>query len=356
MRDVCVVCSGSIAQLYTVPNMPITVAPTNEPIDSDQFRDMVVCVCESCGCVQLASLVDPTILYSNPHNGTAESPMWASHHDLFVRFVLESGVESITEIGGSSGAFFNRLPANVSYKCIDLCPPSDPRIPYEHSNSETHDFTGTNCIVMSHVFEHLYEPMRFIESIAKANVNTVLLSIPNMNALLDAGSCSVVFNEHTYFVDTVASQWMFSRHQYRLVESKEYNTHSVFLRFQRDTTTPLLSLTNRQFISVRMKELYETMYQRFQGRSIRPDSFFVPAGHMGQLLYTVTKPPSLIGFLDNDRFKQGYRVYGTPYSVYSLGVLKEFPTASVYLYAGSYTNELIAQLRSIQPTVEVVIL
>ncbi len=77
---------------------------------------------------------------------------------------------------------------------------------------------------------------------------------------------------------------------------------------------------------------------------------------MGQMLYKMTTPSNLLGFLDNDPFKQGHRVYGTPYSVYAVNVLKDFPNTSVYLYAGSYTHELIAQLRTIQPTAEIFVL
>ena len=43
-------------------------------------------------------------------------------------------------------------------------------------------------------------------------------------------------------------------------------------------------------------------------------------------------------------------------SIHAFDVLKDFPTTCVYLYAGAYTNELIAQIRSLQPTVDVVVL
>ena len=49
-RTECVICHGCIFYLYKIDNMPITVSPTNEPFESDEFINQEIMKCNSCGC------------------------------------------------------------------------------------------------------------------------------------------------------------------------------------------------------------------------------------------------------------------------------------------------------------------
>jgi hypothetical protein len=351
VRTACVMCDGNLETLYTLPAMPVTCTPTTKPYDTDVCRDMVVGVCRDCGCVQLKTLVDPEILYSESHNETAETPTWRDHHRAFAEFVQAHELQSMTEIGGSSGSLYRHLPKTLQYTCLDLCKPSD-AIPSIQANCETYDFSGTDCICMSHVFEHLYRPRQFVEHIA-SSVKKVLLSIPNMTHLLSIRSSSIVFNEHTYFLDIHSVQVLFARYGYRLRSSVGFRTHSTFLYFEKTTDTlEPLQPPNLQ-IAETMKDIYVNMVDRCSRYSIADGAWFVPAGHMGQMLYTLTRPSSLRGFLDNDRSKQGKRVYGTPYSVAPMDAIRDHERPVVYMYAGVYADEITAQLRLLNKSVRI---
>jgi hypothetical protein len=350
VRTTCVVCFGVLDHLYTIPKMPITFSPSTQPFETDMYSDTTFLACQQCGCVQLKTLIDPDILYSHAHNGTNESPTWTDHHRQFAKFFLSSSPRSCIEIGGSSGVLFRLLPSDIDYACLDICPPTDSRISFIQGNCESFDFKNTKCVVMSHVFEHLYNPMKFL---ANLSVDEVVISIPNMQHLLNIGSSSIVFNEHTYFVDKTNVEWMFSQHGYRCDAVYEYGNHSIFMRFCRDACATPLPLENRQFIQIQMLDIFHKTHTRFLREPIQPGSFIVPGGHMGQLFYTFTKPECLIGFLDNDKNKHGLRVYGTPYVVSSFDTLKEYNGVNVYLYAGVYTDEIVAQIRTIQPTAKI---
>jgi hypothetical protein len=355
-RTQCVICSGPLDSLYTIPSTPITCSPSQKSFENDVYVDVDVQTCEHCGCVQIKDLIDPEILYASVHNGTEESRVWKEHHREFARFLLSEPVSSCMEVGGGTGALFNHLPDQVNYTCLDMYPPLNPRMSYEQGNCETYAFSAVKCLVMSHVFEHLYTPMTFLKTIADAGVDDVVISIPNMTSMLATGYCAIVFNEHTYYVDSVNAEWMFSQHGYRRTHIQEYGSHSTFMRFRRDVHTRPLSLENRPFIASRMKEIFYTMRQRFTRQVIHPNSFLAPGGHLGQLLYTITKPPRILGFLDNDRNKHGLRVYGTPYTVSPFEILCDHPGTNVYLYGGAYTDEIVAQIRRIQPDANVILI
>lgn len=341
-RTQCVMCLGYLETIYTVPDMPATCAPTKMPPETDVVRDMVVGSCVNCGCVQLKTLNDPEILYSESHNETAETPTWRDHHSAFAEFVQAQGVSSLTEIGGSSGSLYRRLASDIQYTCLDLCEPSD-AVPSIRANCETYDFSGTDCICMSHVFEHLFNPRQFVEHISPS-VRTVIVSIPNMTHLLSIRSLSIVFNEHTYFVDRTWMEWLFARCGYRLRSSAEFRKHSIFLAFEKSTDAAEYPLEPRPQIADTMKEIYAEMLTRCSRLTVSNGAFFVPAGHMGQLLYSLSRPSSLGGFLDNDRSKQGKRVYGTPHTVAPMEAIAGLESPTVYIYAGVYTDEISAQL------------
>jgi hypothetical protein len=171
-----------------------------------------------------------------------------------------------------------------------------------------------------------------------------------MTHLLQSKSPSIVFNEHTYYVDRQSIEWLFSKHGYSLRQFVEFKKHSLFFMFEKsDTIQQDAILQNRPEIAATMLEIQETLANRFKSREIPPNSFFVPAGHMGQLFYTAAKPDQILGFLDNDPSKQGCRVYGTPHYVYSFDTLKEYQNEDVhvFMYGGPYTDELIHQVRSL---------
>jgi hypothetical protein len=355
IRHSCAVCSGSLEVLYTIHDVPITCSPASMPIETDVVRDATTSVCTQCGCVQLKTLIDPAILYGTSHNETAETPTWKEHHKQFSQFVMRQRVDRLLEIGGSSGSLYDHIGKDVDYTCLDMCDRPDAPFKFVQGNCETYDFSSTDCICMSHVFEHLYNPRVFVENISP-HVKKVILSIPNMNHLLTIQSPSIVFNEHTYFVDKTTMEWLFGQSQYVLRDFEEYKSHSLFMVFEKSEGAVNPPLLNRTHISQTMKAIFDSMTRRFSHIDMPDSAFIAPAGHMGQLVYSKIKPTTLSGFLDNDRAKQGRRVYGTPFYAQSFSALKGLQSPVVYLYAGVYSDEIRDQVISINSSSQVFII
>jgi hypothetical protein len=71
---------------------------------------------------------------------------------------------------------------------------------------------------MSNVFEHLYNPKKFIENCKKNNVENIVISIPNMNDLSKLN----VFNHHTFLYNDDDIEYIFKVSNYNLVEKKKF--------------------------------------------------------------------------------------------------------------------------------------
>ena len=77
------------------------------------------------------------------------------------------------------------------------------------------------------------------------------------------------------------------------------------------------------------------------------NTFIVPAGHFGQLIYYFLKDKEkIIGFLDNDTTKCGKRVYGTTHITYPMSDIIKYidTTVDILIHAGPYTHEIKKQL------------
>lgn len=350
-RTKCVVCFNPLETLYERKAFPISISPPldGSALSDDMFQDQTFTACTSCSCVQLAGkLIDPVVLYANPHNNTGETPTWKEHHKEFKTFVLNTLPQSILEVGGT-GILYSLIRAeqhDMFYASLDICTPTHTLdgIRYLQGNCESYDFKGHSTVVMSHVFEHLYNPRSFIENLSKAGVENVVLSFPNMWAMLDEKNPNVLHNEHTYFIDRVYTEWMFANYGYVLGSYYEFKKHSVFFHFHLGVK-PSISLFAQPDLPLKMKGIYEEERDRLTRIVVKENAFVAPAGLYGQLFHYFTKA-NILGFLDNDTAKQGRRVYGTPYYVFPFNAVKGLKRVTVYVWGGPYKRELIQQFSS----------
>ena len=359
-RTNCVICNtpDNFIEIHRLENYPIT--PSSSLESSDEFRDCVFVTCNSCGSVQLKTLIDPFKLYKDSHNSTENTPTWREHHKLFSEFISSnSNIDSIVEVGGNSGILYTYLKDVISkYTILDICDtngrPDD--IVFIEGNCETYDFSGHKTVVLSHTFEHLYYPLKFINNLSKGRVESVYISIPNMENLYKSKNVSIIHNEHTFFVGDEEIRYLFSQSGYVCKSLDGFKMHSLFYHFVYDhSSRPLTlhkNLKRSEYIQTYLKEFEETVSNLVIDRP----SFICPAGHYGQKIFYYLQKYSanILGFIDNDISKQNKRVYGTTGQVYSPDILQKYKDTiiNVILYAGPYTVELKAQLNLLHPRIE----
>lgn len=361
-RSSCVICNSesSLDNSFILKNYPVTPSSSYLHAFTDEFEDCIIATCSICDSVQLKTLVDPEKLYKNSHNMTYDTPTWKRHHLSFSEFVSNnSDLNRIIEVGGSNSILYKLLNNKISdYTILDICKPEDysSDAKFIQGNCETFDFSGYMSVILSHTFEHLYSPRKFIERLSDAQVADVYISIPNMRHLYETKNISIIHNEHTFFITTPQLEYMFSLYNYRNVLETKFENHSIFYKFTYDTHIDKLCLVkNEKLNSEYIRDIFRSVENKFKNININTKCFICPAGHYGQKIYYYMQQYSeyIQGFLDNDSTKQNKRVYGTPKYVYSPDILTTYlsDSISVILYAGVYSGELKTQLNKIHPNI-----
>jgi len=362
-------------------NYPITFgAPTDS---EDKFADINFVKC-TCGVIQLLNLIDPNILYENSHNNTFNTPTWKAHHIEFSNFIKKySTNKTLLEFGGYSGILAKLLVDwSDKYSIVDLCDknPNIENVEFFVGNCETYRTPSNSTIIMSHLFEHLYNSRLFLENVKETN--EIFISIPNMNIALDNKNMSFINNEHTYFINDSIIRYLFAEFSYECVNFYEFKTHSLFYHFKHSNNI------KQVIIEPRTDELINYFLKRelqFKNIQLHNNIFIVPGGHLGQIMYYFLKDkkentnqsaelrhavPSnssilesdsvsvpntdtnILGFLDNDITKQNLRTYGTPLLTYSLDKVKEYSELSVLLISSPYQDELKKQLLELNSNIK----
>lgn len=355
LRKECVICLGKLQFIFKRENYPITANPPNisQVYELDKYCDQSFFTCVNCSCVQMGNLIDPLLLYQGNHNNTYDTPTWKEHHLQFCKFIMKSNIQTILEIGGNGLLFKLINNSSLAYSCLDICNPIEKidGIKYYQGNCENLYYPKGCNIVMSHVFEHLFNPRIFIENIDRSEIESLYISIPNMKRMVELNTPNIIHNEHTYYIDAVNLEWLLSQYNYELCEVHEFKQHSFFFHFRRNIQVQKQKLQNRHEIAKQICFQIENI--NFKSINIKPNSFIIPAGLYGQLLYYY-KQPNILGFIDNDKTKQNHRVYGTPHYVYDFNILLNNKNATIYLLAGHYNSELKKQIQSFNMDLEII--
>jgi hypothetical protein len=309
-------------------------------------------------------LVDPTLLYKGAHNITYNTPTWKKHHTEFSKFIISDikSPELFIEIGGQSGVLAKEILSyfSVPYTILDLCenPPSIEGISYVNTNCEGYSYPSNSIVILSHVFEHLYNPIEFIKRLSISKIKTVFISIPNMDVWLSTNVLSFIHVEHTFYCDSFYIIDAFSQHGYTCTKQQNFLNHSVLYRFDIDESKVYIPPVVYPNTIERFKSYLLERDAKIKSIEVHDNTFIFPAGHYGQLIYNTFKGDKnkIISFLDNDPSKVGLRVYGTECKTQLPTVLNNFTNlpVSVIVCASVYREEIKAQLYSINPNIKII--
>ena len=358
-RAICVLCESSLSPFFSLQKFPLNSHPTHLSADTDVFCDYEYGICTLCKCVQLTTLVDPSFLYSSD-NKHGLTPLWNEHHRQFSDFIKSHAKSnSICEIGGGSNNLSSFLFSHFkNYTVLDLYQPElqEKYIHYITANCESFSDYAEDTLVLSHTFEHLYSPRKFLEAISKSNVKHVFVSVPNMKLWLEKHISSfIVFNQHTFYFEKEDVLALFSQYGFRCKNSTLFADHSLFFCFERDSNTKALDIPIKQN-TTRLFSHFHNKLQLKHTLLTQKDVFIMPSFYIGQIAHFFLNHHNIRGFLDNDRNKANKRLYGTPLTTYLPEKVKEHSPESItiFLVKTPYYDEMYEQLKYLQPSVEII--
>jgi len=254
--------------------------------------------CPHCFSVQLMTLADPLVLYDKNYIQPFQTHLWTQHNLSFIAFIVKHcSPQPLLEIGSSSFCLGKHLihyypDYTVFDYSIEQAVKRDD-VTYVEGNCEEYDFTQP-CIVMSHVFEHLYEPKKFIQNCLRNKVKTILLSVPSMESP-QLHVCS----QHTFQYNAQDIVYLFGLYEYKLIEMVRWVDSFPCLFY-------CFTLEGPQQVEQRIEQHHLYSMQYFKSFRVPPNTFLTTANMFSVVVYPwIENKEDVIGVVDVNPKKHG---------------------------------------------------
>lgn len=231
-KECCICGSHELQQRLNFEKFPIYMGVTNVESAKDQCFDQTWVGCNICGCIQLLNLLPLSVVYQDNHHTEVVGQVWKNHHDSFASFIALNKPRKILEIGAAHGylakELIRRLP-NSEYTIVEPdsnLVSSDIKIIKGYIEDHYFELKEKDCVVHSHVFEHVYRPVEFITEISNhISIGTdMYVSFPNMDGLIESGGLNSLNFEHTYLLDPDHAETIFINSGFEVLEKKVFSS------------------------------------------------------------------------------------------------------------------------------------
>lgn len=362
----------NLEKLVTIPNFPIFIGCTEKKKDSDIFQDLSFDICKDTGAIQLSELVPLDILYKNYHSEAIGS-IWQGHHNEFLSFINKYKMKNILEIGGSNGALASSYLSNnsdkqLSWTIVEPGPSisnNDSRLKVISDYFPTKEIANKKFdgIIHTHVFEHMYDPASFLKEVADSATLGCnhLFSVPNLMKYVLNKQANALNFEHTIFLTEEIIDQLLTKAGFQIVNKQYYLDHSIFYATKytgNKNTKPFPNYYKKykkiflDYINT-INSTADFFNKQIESRNSNVYIFGAHVFSQFLLKFGLTED-KLSAVLDNSKFKQGKRLYGTNLVVKSLESIKNETSPTVIVNAGQYQDEIKKQLLKINPSVEII--
>ena len=352
-----VIGSTDLEDLHTLKNFPIFMGTVEHDQTEDIVCDMSWSISRESGLIQLKKLLPLEILYKSQTTTSSIGAIWTAHHQAFANFINKYKPTSVLELGGAHGILAKEY-QNIDFIPWTILEPNPS--PVEGCKAQfikgffDDKFTfikPIDTVVHSHVFEHLYEPDKFLTHLSEfiSENGRMIFSLPNLSEWLTRKYTNCINFEHTVYLTEPYVDYLLAKHGFRVVE-KEYfsGEHSIFYSTVRDRNvtsikldTNLYDLNKKNYIE--FVEYHENLISDLNSKiANNSSSIYLFGAHVFSqyLIAFGLNTSKVICLLDNDKNKQGKRLYGTNLLVHSPQILRNIDNPTTILKAGVYNAEI----------------
>lgn len=351
--------------LYTFKNFPIYCGVTEEKSETDIYADMRWMISQGSGMIQLGELVPGELLYSKSHNASIGG-IWQRHHRDFADFLHEyiNKGDGVVEIGGGNGilnVIYNQKYTAHNWVIVDPtsveiaaeCNARYIKAMWEDSFDLEAEKIECDILVHSHLMEHQYDLRSFMSLNAKKmkSGQRMVFTVPNLKEWVRRKYSNALFFEHTYLITEDYIDIILKKYGYKILKKQYFGDgHSIFYATEKidnifqETETDyrrLYNLNRKEFTDfVNHNKAIVQKANEFIETSCGNVWLFGAHIFAQYLINSGLKTERINGILDNDRLKQGKRLYGTELNVFSPKILSEEQEPRLILNAGAYTQEI----------------
>lgn len=374
-RNKCIFCEEKVfVDCFDIINTINYTEDLDVSYNENEIINLNFVGCVKCGGVQLKNLFDPNLIYGKASHCT-ENDEWVKHNNSFISFIKKNIIKNnkVIEIGGGLGKFaknaMNEIKTIDSYKILEIGHPIKnvelaQKIEFLEGNCEDYNFNelDVDTIIMSHVFEHLYDPKKFVKNISNANIKEIFIAIPHMEVLMENGDINNLNVQHTFYIDAKYIASLFNEFSYSLNETLNYADNSLFFYFKKNFT-PSNFKSKELYANVNLIKTLDHFYNNLKEKISKIDidhRFFIcPSGFYGKIVYYYLKEETkknVIGFLDGDKNKINKRLSGTNHLVYHKEFIQHRENVTILLISEKYKEKLIEELDEYNKSINFLIL
>jgi len=355
VRENCIICKNGKLSNFIEYDMP----SYNGAVDNCEnytFNEMKFSSCNNCNSIQLSEILEQEVVYGGSHNRETVGEIWQNHYEQFRNFIGDISEKTVLEISDPSAKLAKKN--NNFNKWYIIEPNSD-----ESKSTEKiifiKDFFDSkfkvsfspDLIVLSHFFEHTFEPHVFLEKCFDTLEydGDVFISIPNLLCNLETLNQpnSIVHFEHTFFYDNETVEFLFENNGFEVVKKQNYLSHSIFYQIRKKSdisknNSPVFTDRKEDFINI-----YNRYLRLIEVINNTDDEFILFGCHVySQFLIQNGLNLSKIKFiLDNDSSKQNKYLYGTSLMTYNPKELDLNDCKIITSHMGTYVKEIEESLK-----------
>jgi hypothetical protein len=324
LRLNCIFCSKILDNCYFEKDYNIPIACySKDKISDDIIIPYNIFICTNCKTIQTKYLGDLNEIYKVNHADSTGSLM-KNLHLTVLSFIkkYKSKINNIVEIGSSKGVLSDLILDNNLVDKYYIIEPN-----YFGNKRENkiilHDFfenvnfkkySNANTLIISHVFEHFYEPIKIVEIIqSNSNIKNFFLIWPDLEYYKENSVYHVLNTEHTYYVDNQFIINLLNNFSFKLIEKYKYKGHSVIFIFQRDDDLKKINLFNsNNNIDLYYNKLFESrnLIENFIKENLEKKICMWPASVHTQFLLMFLNNLKIDYILDNSPNKINKFLYG----------------------------------------------
>ncbi len=368
-RTSCIMCESTNLKTLLEENMTIPIACYSQEIPEKYPVSIPYNIqsCEFCNSIQTKYLGDLNLIYGGNHAnlfGSIRNKM----NILFAEFILEGHENnSILEIGAGNGDvcdFILEKSPNIKYTIVD---PSywgskENRIVINSYFEEYNINEEINSIVMSHVFEHFYNPLIILDKIKnQRGIKRVYVNFPDLEYYIDNQNYHVLNPEHIYYVENAFIIDLFRKYGFRLNKRYDYNNFAVFFDFIREDNILITQPKNIKTINSALEYFRKLHNNIIYANKIISDNSDIPvyiwpsSMHTNFVISAGLKSEAILNVLDNSPYKIGKYLYG--YNLYckSFSDIISSKEKKIVLLAGGCYNKEIQNLISAEYNIIVIL-
>ena len=310
--------------------------------------------------------MNPKDLYINNHNYYMVGETWQGHMVAFSEFCRRSTQKNVLEVGSPDGELFSRVngPGVENWTVYEQNPSKYFRKDVKLSLIKTYFDQNTSVdkkydtVVLSHVLEHFYDPRAMLYKFHDLLTpgGKLLLSFPNMDYITKNNLMPpLCLNfEHTYFLGQKGLLNFLWSNGFEPEVVETYKNHSIFVCAVKTFGVELVKPQRKVYAS-RLKRMLNNIKADVLRVNKRIKKAYLYGAHFSsQYLFQLgLDPQKITAILDNSKSKQGAYLYGVGLPVLDPFCIAKEKTPTVICRMGIYTEEIVKNLREINPGVRI---